>query len=233
VRLRHNLPVSFPEEAIELAARNNADWCAAVCRTHGLDGVYAAGVWTVPRRSPPRYPDAVTLRAGAGADLLDRIDAGPGASVKDSFATLDLTAAGFAVLFEGEWICRAPGRPPGTSCRPAAPVTRAAALASWASAHGGGDLFRPGLLDDETVTVLAVYDADGAVAGGAAVNRTGPVAGVSNVFAVTATLDEVWAAVLDRFTDVPLVGYESGADLEAPLRLGFRTVGPLRVWLRD
>ncbi|MFB9233943.1 hypothetical protein ACFFWC_00080 [Plantactinospora siamensis] len=225
--------MSDPIEPAALAARNNAEWCAAVCRTHDLDGAYAADAWTVARRSPSFYPDAVTLRPAAGPDLLTRIDAGAGASVKDSFAALDLAGAGFTVLFDAEWLHRAPGGPAAVVRRPAVPVTTPAALAGWAAAHGGGDVFRPGLLADPTVTLLAMYDAEGAVAGGAAVNRTGPVAGVSNVFAVTATPDEVWAAVLDRFPDVPLVGYESGADLAPPLRLGFRTVGPLRVWLRD
>ena len=30
----------------------------------------------------------------------------------------------------------------------------------------------------------------------------------------------------------PLVGYESGPDLIAPITVGFEPVGPLRVWLR-
>jgi hypothetical protein len=57
------------------------------------------------RRSPSLYPDAVTLREHASAhDLLPRIDSSPGCSVKDSFASVDLSADGFRLLFEAEWI---------------------------------------------------------------------------------------------------------------------------------
>lgn len=44
---------------------------------------------------------------GDGTALVARIDtAAAGASVKDSFAGLDLTEAGFEVLFEARWIHR-------------------------------------------------------------------------------------------------------------------------------
>ncbi|MFC7548155.1 hypothetical protein [Plantactinospora sp. GCM10030261] len=220
-------------ELVDRAARNNAEWCATVCRTHGIVGAFDPDAWTVPRRSPPLYPDAVTLRATAPPTLLDRVDAGPGASVKDSFATLDLSGYGFAVLFEAVWIHRAPGPAPTVVRRAARAVRTDDELAEWAATHGAGEAFRPELLADPAVTVLAIRDTDGGVAGGAVVNRTGSVVGVSNVFAVTATPDEVWSAVVARLPDVPLVGYESGADLEPAERVGFRRLGPLRVWLRD
>ncbi|MEV0594543.1 hypothetical protein [Nonomuraea cavernae] len=89
------------------AARNNAEWCEAVCRTHGIAGTFGSRAWTSPVRTPLYYPDAVTLSPDATAgDVLDAVDQGPGASVKDSFATLDLRPAGFEVLFEAQWIHR-------------------------------------------------------------------------------------------------------------------------------
>jgi len=55
-------------------------------------------------RTPPLHPDAVSLAAGVDpASLLDRVDAGPGCSVKDSFADVDLAPFGFRVLFEAAW----------------------------------------------------------------------------------------------------------------------------------
>jgi hypothetical protein len=33
--------------------------------------------------------------------------------------------------------------------------------------------------------------------------------------------------------DLPLVGYEIGEDLSAAHRAGFRSIGPLRVWLKN
>lgn len=222
------------------AARNNAEWCDIVCASHGLVGRFDADAWSVPRRSPPWYPDAVTLRPGVAAEaVLDRIDAGPGASVKDSFTDLDLRPYGFRVLFTARWIHRppvaAPAPPSGAADGrpPLAPVTTPDRLAVWAAAHGGGELFRPALLGDPRVTVLAAWTAGGAVAGGAVLNRRGPVTGVSNVFASGADAADVWAAVHAARPGEPLVGYESGDDLTAAVRAGFTTGGPLRVWVRD
>ncbi|MFC0006558.1 hypothetical protein [Micromonospora siamensis] len=215
-------------DPITAAARDNADWCAAVCAAHGLTGVVDTDAWSVPRRSPPLYPDAVTLRPGVdpGA-LLARIDAGPGASVKDSFADLDLHRHGFRVLFAAEWIHRPPVDPPAAPAL--TPVTTAAALARWAAAHGGGPAFRPALLAAPRITVLARYAPDGTVTGGAVLTRGPVVTGVSNVFG-----EGVWPAVCGSASSgVALVGYESGDDLAAAARVGFTAVGPLRIWLRD
>ncbi|MER7458671.1 hypothetical protein [Micromonospora sp. NPDC126480] len=211
------------------AVRDNAAWCDLVCRTHGLAGVADDDAWSVPHRSPTWYPDAVTLRPGvAAATLLGRIETGPGASVKDSFADLDLAPYGFRVLFGARWIHRRAGATPLPGV-PLTPVSTPAALAGWAEAHGGGELFRPALLADPRVTVLARLDGTG-VAGGAILHRGGPLVGVSNVFARTVGPAEIWAAL--PATDA-LVGYESGDDLVAAERVGFRTAGALRVWLHD
>ncbi|MEV0154874.1 hypothetical protein AB0H57_14165 [Micromonospora sp. NPDC050686] len=212
----------------DAAVRDNARWCAAVCATHGQPGVTDADAWSVPRRSPARYPDAVTLRRGVdAAALLARIDDGPGASVKDSYADLDLTRYGYRLLFTAEWIHRPPADPaPGPALTP---VTSAAGLAGWAAAHGGGPVFRPALLADPRVTVLARYAPDGSVTGGAVLTRGDRVTGVSNVFGGP----PLWPAVCRAAPPgVPLVGYEAGADLAAAARAGFRVTGPLRVWLR-
>ncbi|GAB3809288.1 hypothetical protein GCM10027605_43850 [Micromonospora zhanjiangensis] len=194
----------------------------------------------MPRRPPRYHPDAVTLRPDADDRLLSRIDATAGATVKDSFATLDLTGHGFQVLFEAAWIHRAPSahRPPGAGRGPGDAVTATEVgtppeLATWAAAHGGGDVFRPALLTDPAVTVLAVRDSAGTLLGGAVVSRGTEVAGLSNVFTTVGPPDRVWRAVLAHLPGVPLVGYESGDDLAAAERAGFRPIGPLRVWLRS
>jgi hypothetical protein len=46
---------------IRVAALNNAEWCDAFCRTHGIVGHFRAGYWFSPVRTPRYYPDAVTL----------------------------------------------------------------------------------------------------------------------------------------------------------------------------
>ncbi len=93
---------------VQTAARNNAEWCAAMSRSHGLASEFSAQAWAAPARTPLYYPDAVTLVPGVDpAALAARIDiTAPGASVKDSFADLDLTEVGFQVLFEAQWIHR-------------------------------------------------------------------------------------------------------------------------------
>ncbi|MEV4657244.1 hypothetical protein [Micromonospora sp. NPDC049301] len=219
----------MPEEVREAAARNNAEWCDAVCGSHGLTGRTDADAWSVPRRSPPWYPDAITLRPGVGPDaLLARIDAGPGASVKDSFADVDLSRYGFRVLFEAQWIHRPPLDPPAGA--PLTPVTTPAELAGWAATHGGGPLFRPALLADPRVRILARHDDRGAMVGGAVVSGDSGY-GVSNLFAHTVDPREIWHGVLATVPRVPMVGYESGPDLAPALAAGFTQQGPLRIWL--
>ncbi|MEV6328850.1 hypothetical protein [Streptomyces sp. NPDC051909] len=221
------------------AVRNNADWCAVMCRAHGLTGSFGPRAWTSPRRTPLYYPDAVTLTEDAtAADLLSGIDrTAPGASVKDSHARLDLAAEGFRLLFDAQWIHRpAPGpRPAAEGWRP---VRTAGELTAWALAWSTGDpdeaaLFRPELLADPTTTIVAGYAADGRILGGAVLTESAGVTGVSNLF----TADGVppsyaWSGALAAAAPgLPVVGYESGDDLEAALAEGFETLGPLRVWL--
>jgi hypothetical protein len=221
------------------AARNNAEWCAAVSRAHGVTGTFGPQAWSAPTRTPPYYPDAVTLLPGADPSALAAgVDtAVPGATVKDSFADLDLAPEGFEVLFEAQWIQRPAGPPPAVPELAWRTVADAAALLDWASAWDDGaghaDLFRPALLDDPHTRVIAVLDPEGGTAGGAVATRGGGVAGVSNVFARGGA--PVWPAVLDAvhrlFPGLPVVGYEQGEDLAAAARHGLRALGPLRVWL--
>ncbi|CAL9646947.1 hypothetical protein [Streptomyces sp. enrichment culture] len=226
---------------VQAAARNNAEWCAAMTRSHGLAGEFGAHAWAAPSRTPLYYPDAVTLAPGADpAALVSRIDtATPDASVKDSFADLDLTEAGFQVLFEAQWIHRPAGAPalaPDLSWNVAddPDALRAWALA-WDDGDGHADLFRPELLDAPGTFVLAGRSADSRVVAGAVASRSDQVVGISNVFALDGGPDAAWPVVLDAvhrlFPSSPLVGYERGEDLEAAVRHGFEPVGPLRVWM--
>ncbi|MFJ4523544.1 hypothetical protein ACIP4Y_21735 [Streptomyces sp. NPDC088810] len=226
---------------VRAAARNNAEWCAAMSRAHGLVSEFGPEAWAAPARTPRYYPDAVTLAPGAGpAVLAARIDTtAPGASVKDSFADLDLTAAGFQVLFEAQWIHRAASAPAAASdlawgVADAPDTLRAWALA-WDDGDGDADLFRPELLDDPATSVLCGRDAGGRVVAGAVASRSDQVVGISNVFASDGGPHAAWPGVLEAvhrlFPGLPVVGYEHGAGLEAAVRHGFEPVGPLRIWL--
>ncbi|MET9386339.1 hypothetical protein ABZY09_36130 [Streptomyces sp. NPDC002928] len=226
---------------VQAAARNNAEWCAAMSRSHGLAGEFGAQAWLAPSRTPLYYPDAVTLVPDADpAALAAGIDTtAPGASVKDSFADLDLTEAGFQVLFEAQWIHR-----PASAPAPASDLAwdvagdpdmlHAWALA-WDDGDGNADLFRPELLHDPATFVLAGQSADGRVVTGAVASRSDQVVGISNVFALDGGPDAAWPVVLDAvtwlFPTLPVVGYEQGDALAAAVRHGFEPVGPLRIWL--
>jgi hypothetical protein len=203
------------------AAVNNARWCDAVCRAQGLPTRFADDVWVALHRSPPFYPDAVTLSpAVTPAEVLRDVDTSAGCSVKDSFATLDLSSYGFEILFDASWIRRDPAPvAPGPAWSPAA------GFGSWEVGH----VFRPVLLDDPDVAFLS--GAEGSVIA----NVTGPVVGVSNLVA-TGDVDAAWAcavrSIAARHPGLPMVGYESGDDLAAAHRAGFTSTGPLRIWIK-
>src|SRR6266571_1899099 len=96
---------------IRVAARNNAEWCDAFCRTHGVVGHFHAESWFSPVRTPPYYPDAVTLLPEINVDrLLSGIDTSEGCSLKDSFGCLYLAASGFRPLFNADWLAGEPVR---------------------------------------------------------------------------------------------------------------------------
>lgn len=151
------------------AARNNAEWCAAMSRSHGLVSAFEAQAWAAPVRTPPFYPDAVTLVPDAAVTaLVPRIDiTSAGASVKDSFADLDLTDANFQVLFEAQWIHRpasAPAIAPDLSWNVADDPDKVRAWAlAWDNGNGNPDLFRPELLDEPATLVLTGRSACGRV----------------------------------------------------------------------
>ncbi|AEW98726.1 hypothetical protein [Streptantibioticus cattleyicolor] len=230
------------QSLVQAAARNNAEWCAVMSRSHGLSSSFGRQAWSAPVRTPLYYPDAVTLVPGADrADLLARIDTGvPGASVKDSFADLDLTPAGFQVLFDAQWIHRPASAPAAAPDLAWGVVDSPEMLRAWALAWDDGgsnaDLFRPELLDDAATFVLAGRRDDGRVVSGAVASRSGHVVGISNVFALEGGSDAAWPAVLDAvywlFPALPVVGYEHGEDLNTAVRHGFEAIGPLRIWQR-
>jgi len=240
-RLRIGLVTTPKEVLVRAAARNNAEWCATMCRSQGVTGEFGAQAWVAPARTPLYYPDAVTLVPCADrAELVARIDtAAAGASVKDSFADLDLIEAGFRVLFEAQWIYR-PASASTTSSDPAwtvvdTPDTLRAWALAWDNGDGNADLFRPALLDDPATFVLAGQSADGRLVAGAVASRSDQVVGISNVFALDGGTDAAWPVVLDAanelFPTLPVVGYQQGDGLAAAVRHGFEPVGPLRVWL--
>ncbi|MGZ4400060.1 MAG: hypothetical protein ACXVYM_04235 [Gaiellaceae bacterium] len=222
-----------------MAARNNAEWCDAFCRTHGVVGRFRPDFWFSAARAPVYYPDAVTLLPdAAAAAVVSSIDTSEGCSVKDSFACLDLGSRGFRPLFRAEWLLRKPTEylePPLAWSA----VTSAADLAEWETAWAQPDassgFFRPALLEDEAVAVLAGRDGERIVAGATA-NCSASAIGLGNVFDLTGDLPSAFGAAAGAaaaiWGEMPTVGYEHGEPLDAALEAGFESIGDLIVWIK-
>jgi hypothetical protein len=235
-------------DRITLAARNNALWCDVVARSHGVMCTLDDDAWTAATRTPPYYPDAVTLSEGLGEyDVLARVDDSPGCSVKDSWSRLDLSREDFARLVVGEWVWLDPGTPvtaPGDASLEVTwrRVTTADAMATWVRAWASDPetqaVLRPSLLDEPGVHLLAGHASDtddSPVVAGAVVNVTGAVAGLGNVFS-GGDLEAAWRAATVAARGVvggiPLVGWEAGAGLDAAAAAGWERLGPLTVWVK-
>jgi hypothetical protein len=219
------------------AARNNAEWCHLFCQARGVECVFEERRWYARSRTPPLYPDVVTLHAGLGVEAaLVGVDRGRGCSVKDSFSDLDLDSAGFRVLFDAEWIVRSDPPAGGDSSwhAVATDVELAAWEAAWDDDPGEERFFPSGLLAEDGVAFLARYDADG-ISTGALANRSAAVVGLSNVFAAGLDLDtayaEASAAAGAIWPGLPIVGYDHGDPLVAAHAAGFESIGALRIWV--
>jgi hypothetical protein len=222
----------------DLAAANNAQLCDAVAHTHSLRGVFTRDAWRCPARTPMLYPDVVTLVADVSAvDLLARIDNSPGASIKDSYASLDLSSHGYKVLFDARWIMR---RIDGRQSRQQSEWSTvetaddfAAWEIGWRGKTGPADVLLRSLLTQPGITIARKNGTDEIA--GAIFNRSDEVVGISNTFA-SGGVETLWQECADcagaLFGAVTLVGYESGAELDAALACGFTDIGPLRVWVR-
>jgi len=232
------------------AARNNAQWCDAVCRAQGNPGEFHDDIWLNRHRVPRYYPNAGTLAEPSQRqlELIDQLLAArlpSGWAIKDSFCMLDLSSRGFEVLFAAHWIYL-----PISRVRNDATAAEKAmrwkvvqsdhALAEWESAFsrssgdtGGDRIFLPSLLENKDIGILAGSRDDRIVAGAIA-NRSDDVVGWSNFFAPHSELRDravdSLAAIAGLFPDLPIVGYEHGDDLRHATALGFESLGPLRVW---
>jgi hypothetical protein len=223
----------------EVAALNNAEWCAAVWRSHGLPVEQAHGMWFCPYPTPQYYPNVVTVDAGAEpgkqAGLIAELarDDALDFSVKDSFSCLDLSVAGFQTLFDARWLCRRQSPPPvAASALDWRRIGNEQGLAAWERAWRGTDsdplrIFRAGLLEDQRVCVLAGFDGMEIIrAGGIAYNAAGAT-GVTNIFG---SRRQFLDALVTLFAPAEIVCYEHGHDLTLAADLGFAVLGGLRVW---
>ena len=231
------------------AVRNNADWCDAVCRARGVPGRFTEQLWVNEHATPPYYPNIITLQPSSDALLHELADAIARVratvdqlSIKDSFADVDLSPHGCRVLFDARWIAR-----PHTLAAPASSipgvewsiVRDAAGLGAWKIAWDReimkvDPIFGPDLLRNDGVAFIAAHR-DGVIVAGAIANKTAGAVGLSNVFVRDSDPGNAWAGCVAQAMawspGMPIVGYQSGAQLAAALDLGFEPLGPLRIWI--
>lgn len=225
----------------EIAARNNADWCAAVWRSHGLVAESGPGLVACRRRTPQFYPNVVTVDRNADAAAQAAFIAGLCAAapdvdigVKDSFARLELAEQGFELLFDARWVFRAAAPDDVTSgslrWRRVETATELSAWeAAWSADAPAPGVFRPELLAESSVAVLAGFDADDRIRAGGVASQAVGVLGLSNIFGSRRGFLQ---AAANLWPNLDRVGYETGDDLKAMEYYGFAALGPLRVWTK-
>lgn len=231
------------------AIRNNAAWCDAVCRASGGSTEFVGGLWFNAVPSPPYFPNIITTDSTADIGAVEKtvhklsaesVEVG----VKDSFRALDLASIGFAKLFEASWVCRDPAQQKNDATLLAwAKIDTFVGLQAWEehwwperpSTGSHRPVFGSTLLECDNIAFLAGYRGTTLVAG-AAITRTEDVAGLTCTFFhdpdPVLQRRELLSVLGSRYLNRLLVGYQSGAELDAMRDLGFREVGPLCVWLR-
>jgi len=185
-------------------------------------------MWVNAEPVPRFYPNAVTLAHDEAAlaeqrgtiDILAKSNLPGRWSVKDSFAKLDLARQGFDVLLEASWI------------RSVMPAAGPSSDIVWEREMQGRALLP---FDDPHFALFTGRRGFAVVAGGMLYRAEG-VVGLSNVVADVADAVAVWRSLIllaaQTFPRLPLVGYESGGELQAALDAGFEIGDPLRVWVR-
>lgn len=219
---------------LDQAVSNNASWCRAVCATHGVGVRFDDNFQFTAIAAPQLYPDAITLRPGVDAKrIAEAIADRPGASVKDSYADLDLSEFGFTVLFAAQWFEFVPKAIDATQ------VTRHEYdqwVAGWRAENALACPLLPTLLDaTDRERDRDAPGADGATgfgvatalviasggAGGAAGHLASGVIGITNAWGsdCSGAFTEIWP-------DTSCVAYDS------VIPAGATPLGPLRIWVR-
>jgi hypothetical protein len=227
--------MSRVDPRLRTAVDASAAWYLDMFALHEIETATEQGLWRARGPTPPLHSAAKTLVPGVREpDVLAAVAPYDTCTVADSFGDLDLAPAGFSVLIDATWLRHEPltGAPlPRSWERVADPVT----LAAWVDLHGTPGVFPDPVLDHPAFTVLARRDG-GELTAGAVVHGNGGAVTVAHTFGVSGehvTLADELALAAALHPGLPVVGYATGAPLEAALDAGFAGLGPQRVWIRD
>ena len=184
-------------------------------------------MWVNAATVPRFYPNVVTLAVGDTAleeqrtavEILQKSNLPGRWSVKDSFNTLDLSRRGFDLLFDAQWI------------RGGMPAAGPETDIVWQREEKGAE---PWPFDDPGFAMFKGRRGFKVVAG-FMLYRSENVVGVTNVVAEAGDAPSVWRSLAllaaQTFPRLPLVGYESGRELQAAVNAGFEAGDKLRVWV--
>lgn len=220
---------------VDRAVLNNIAWCRIVCDTHGINQYMEEHLWGLLTKAPVFYPEVITKDKNATSeDVKFFIENGAVTSIKDSYAKLDMFPLGFKILFEAEWISYpsiSNVEPIQTGWRE---IKTEKELALWTLKSGLEDVIRPDLLKYKDVKIF-IYTENNGVAGFIA-NMSHNVVGISNVFSVGLDGEAVWRdipkIVSIQYPGISMVGYEHNSDLSMAHLSGWKSIGPLRVWIK-
>lgn len=218
--------------ALRAAVDASLSWYDALCALHAVPCGIEDDVWRAFTSPPPLHSAAKTVEPGVRPDRAVSAAAGHG-GIADSFGEFDLSAEGYRLLFEAQWIHR-PAPPAGPRRLPNGwTVLRAPSeLKAWTSRHDTEAVLLPGLLQRSAFRVIGKR-CDGGYGAGAVLHLCSGVVDLSNVWTIAEDLDwaELVRAAAALFPGRALVGYELGSDLERATDAGFATLGPQRVWI--
>ncbi|WFE90222.1 hypothetical protein K1718_02415 [Roseibium porphyridii] len=224
-------------------AHNNALWCDSVLKAAGANSRFQTGFWSAEDKVLPLYPNVVTLTKKPGAELYSVLRSLPsGASVKDSFDALDLSALGFQKLFSATWLFRSDQtnrKPPVSSDW--LKINHLQAFKKWLQNWNGNEALHnvlPARLMDVPTVEFAAIQKDGDFRAGAVFN-SGPklegrdVIGLSNIFCRRSWLYSALHDLLAPFPHKSVCTYENDETILPVYRqLGFEDCGHLRVWTK-
>ncbi len=227
------------ETKLNQAIQNNAHWYEALCRIHGVPGERHVGYWINRGTVPPYLSNFLTLTGAADGEAqraairsLIEVDGKSHFAVKDGFQCLDLGALGFNVLFHATWIYRPPHTPsPDDVTGLQWSVVRSPAdmeewEQTWRGTKANADARGHALLGKRGSTSLAT----------AALNRSGDVVGISNVFSDAEGVAPLFPGAVRLATRLhpalPIVGYEREASLVDAEGAGFERLRDLTIWIR-
>ncbi|MEN0087944.1 MAG: hypothetical protein AAF737_05860 [Pseudomonadota bacterium] len=230
-----------------LAAANNADLHEAIFDANAIPYRRTDEALVCEDHPPPYFANIVTNRPGHAPGIAGLVanlqaaaqnDGQAGLFVKDSFAELDPVKLAMDTLLEASWLWR---EPQGGAADQAPSGWRRigieSELAAWHEAwRAGGSptsatVFLPNCLQDERLTFMGRFSGTGCEAG-CLLNQSGPVVGLSNLFALRhepSFFEEIVEVAGSEFPGLTIVGYEQPTRAVAAPAAGFEEVGKLRV----